>query len=496
MITHRPPHMSPQEPRAGVATGVDTNPTRAAELADDGCRVLILGDFGGRAAVRQPMAQRAILRLDRDGIDAAIQNTAPALRLLIDEDGGDESIEFRALDDFHPDRLLERVPTLTRLRKLRTTVESAPVSSAREEVPAQSGQNETLDGRSVLDRILESEEAPLRDTAPEATRPRVDDLSDFVRRAVQPHVAREIDPRQRAIVGQVDDVISATLRALLHHPEFQALEARWRAVDFFLRRCDRDGSDAVGLLDVSRDELALAASGGSAADRAALVQKISASDGGPAWSLVIAAYQFQPADAALLADLARIAEEMGAPWLSAADARLAGAPTFADAGDPDDWDETSVEGCDELRRERAAHFLGLSLPAFLVRLPYGADNSIESMRFEEFEPGAPAHDSLLWANPAFLCALIATAPVERGQAAPSHGTIGGLPLHLFTRAGTREAVPCAEALLSQRAAMHLLARGLTPLVSVRDGDAIRIPRLQSIAETPTPLPLRPTAGSR
>lgn len=481
--------MSPHESRADVEIDVDMNPTRrAAEVAAGGVHVLILGDFGGGAAVRTSLPERAIHRLDRDGIDAAIKHISPALRLSINEDAKSESIAFRALDDFTPDHLLAHVPTLMRLRELRTTAESGPVASVREDAPAQSN-------GSLLDRILERQDAPGEAAAP-GVAARVDDLSDFVRRAIRPHVAREIDPRQRARVAQVDDVIGATLRLLLHHPEFQALEARWRAVDFFLRRCDLDESDVVGLLDLSRDELALAVGDDSAVDHAALLQKLSAMGNGHAWTLVIAAYQFGPADTGLLTEVARVAEKMGAPWLAAADARFAGISTFADGADTDDWDETPVAGWDELRRARGARFLGLSLPAYLARLPYGVDNPIESLRFEELEPGAPAHDSLLWGNPAFLCALVAKTPVESGQAAPSQGTIGGLPLHLFTREGIREAHSCAEASLSERAALRLLANGLTPLVSLRDGDAIRIPRLQSIAAPPTPLSLRPAARTR
>jgi len=47
--------------------------------------------------------------------------------------------------------------------------------------------------------------------------------------------------------------------------------------------------------------------------------------------------------------------------------------------------------------------------------------------------------------------------------------------------------------LTERAVAHLLGRGLTPLVSQRDGDAVRIPRLQSIAEPAAPLPIQPAS---
>jgi type VI secretion system protein ImpC len=57
-----------------------------------------------------------------------------------------------------------------------------------------------------------------------------------------------------------------------------------------------------------------------------------------------------------------------------------------------------------------------------------------------------------------------------------------LPLHVYHTGVETVATPCAEAVLTERAAERLLERGLSPLLSVRDSDAVMLPRLQSIAE--------------
>ncbi|MEP6990741.1 MAG: type VI secretion system contractile sheath large subunit [bacterium] len=488
--------MTRDESRTHVEIAAETSPSRTdAERPDDTFRILILGDFGGGAAERRPVGQRAVQRIDRDGIDAAIDAIAPALLLSIDPDARAELIDFRELDDFHADRLLEHVPALARLRQLRVAVESRLATPARADAPASPEQAGSPTAGSLLDRILENQPALPAGAPPEPTPRGGDDLSDFVRRAVRPHLASEPDPPQRARVALVDAALAAALRALLHHPEFQALEAVWRAVDFFARRCDAGDSTAIGLLDLTRAELSLAAGGGGSTLRTALGDALSGGDGAPRWSLVIAAYQFEPADIGLLAHVAAVAAEMGVPWLAAADPRFAGTGTFVDGGDMDAWDASPAAGWNDLRHAPDSRYLCLALPRFLVRAPYGAENPIESMTFEEFPTAPPTHDSLLWANPAFLCALVASTPVERGGTAPSQGTVGGMPLHPVTTGGNTEALPCAEVVLSQRAAMHLLGRGLTPLMSQRNGDAVRIARLQSIADPPVPLPIRPATGS-
>jgi type VI secretion system protein ImpC len=481
--------MTAPDTRAQVEIGADTHARPdARELGDTTFRVLLLGDFSGASNERVPLERRVIGRVDRDGIDAEIARVAPSVAFSIDADAAPEVVSIRELDDFHPDRLLVRVPMLARLRALRTTAESAPVATSSGSASA-SGDVETSapDTRSLLDRMLEAEPPLPAASAPPPSGPSGDDLADFVRRAVRPHVAKEVDPRQRALVAQVDDVIAAALRVLLHDPAFQALEALWRATDLFVRRCDAGDSATIGLLDVTRTELE--ALGTSAAEGSALRTRLTAGDGGAPWSLVIAAYHFGPPDVDRLATIAGVAEAMNTPWITAADSRLVGASAFADNGDADDWTHAPVAGWDDLRRLPAARFLGAALPRFLVRLPYGADNPVESLSFDELPPGTQPHERFLWGNPAFLAGIVAATAVDRGAPAPTHGTIGGLPLHIEAASG--EALPCAETLLSQRTLLHILGRGLTPLASERDGDAVRIPRLQSIADPPEALPVRP-----
>jgi type VI secretion system protein ImpC len=57
------------------------------------------------------------------------------------------------------------------------------------------------------------------------------------------------------------------------------------------------------------------------------------------------------------------------------------------------------------------------------------------------------------------------------------------------------ATPCAEVVLTERAAERLLDAGLTPLLTVRDSDEVILPRLQSIARPLTRLMGRWTAAS-
>ena len=128
---------------------------------------------------------------------------------------------------------------------------------------------------------------------------------------------------------------------------------------------------------------------------------------------------------------------------------------------------------DELRAIPEASYLGLALPRFLLRLPYGARTSaIESFPFEEM-PGAPVHAHYLWGNPALAFLALLTA----GGGALN---LQGLPLHTYQHEGEWHMTPCAEVWMTEAQVLALIDLGLMPLVSFRDSDRVRLAGFRAI----------------
>jgi len=431
-------------------------------------RILILGDFSGRARpVDRTLSTRGV---DRDDLDDAIKSIRPELSLSLDASIALATMKFAELDDFHPDRLLDNVSLLVSLRELRDArlfvdrPRETPSTGARTDAAALS-----LGSGSLLDRIVEGEP----DAGGTAVRgvARQDELSDFLRRAIKPHLANEPTPEQRERTAKVDELTVATLRVLMHHPKFQALESLWRGVDMLTRRLDTDDHLQIHIADIAPSAL------GSL--RATSVA---------GWSLVVADVSLGVEDLGLIRHLAELASSTRTPWIAAARPELGGARSFGDGSDVDDWNKQPAAGWDEFRHSSHARWLCLTTPRILLRVPYGrASDPCTSLPFEEQDPDAPSHDSYLWGNGAFAAALLLGEAAANDDAPATQGTIFGLPLHVAKIDGEPTAVPCAEALISQRSMTHLLDRGLTPLVSERDGDSVRVPRLQSLAAPPAPL---------
>jgi type VI secretion system protein ImpC len=314
---------------------------------------------------------------------------------------------------------------------------------------------------------------------------------------VAPHVTSPAGPEQAGLEALVDAALAEQLRAVLHHPAVRALEAAWRAADLLVRRLETGPQLELYLLDVPREELAADLAGADDVRATATYRRLAepsgARPGGPPWAVLVGNYAFGPArqDVELLGRLGQLARQAGAPFLAAASSRVLGCASLGGAPEPDDWQAAADAGpWEALRASPEARYLGLALPRFLLRLPYGQrTRPAEQLAFEEMPAGAP-HEAYLWGNPAFACAYLLGEAFHRRGWAMRPGDLldlGGLPLHVYEEDGVSRAKPCAEVVLTDRAARALLDRGLMPLVSVRDGDTVHLAAFQSVAHPAQPL---------
>ncbi|WP_319585603.1 type VI secretion system contractile sheath domain-containing protein [uncultured Desulfobulbus sp.] len=482
-------------------------------------RLLVMGDFSGRASRGALRAAASLddlrpIQVDRDLIEELPAKLGAAISLTLAEGEAPLTLRFEELEDFHPDRLFDRVEIFQHLRQVRRELRSpatynaaaAEVSSWLKEASPQSKENApppaspvSAPSASLLDRVLEATPAVLRDTD---KRSAAGDAgwAQFLTTLVTPHLVAADNPQEEELVAAVDNMISALMRAILHHAAFQALEASWRGLHFLLSRLETNEQVQVFVLDLSKEELTAGLLPASDLSTTVLykvlVEKAVDTPGAGPWTTVIGDYDFtgNREDAEVLARLAKIFTRAGAPFLAGANAQLVGCDALAATPDPRDW-QPALKGKDQsawnaLRALPEAAFIGLVLPRFLLRLPYGeATDPIDRFSFEEME-GTPAHSSYLWGNPVFACAgLLGQAFSRNGwQFQPGEMLeVDRLPLHVFKEYGEVTTKPCAEVLLTQKAAEEILDQGMMPLLSFKEQNKIRLTRFQSIAKPLTRL---------
>jgi type VI secretion system protein ImpC len=472
-------------------------------------RIALLGDFAGRAnrgaiETGRALAGRRPVRVDRDDVDEVLARLSPELVLPVGATGEPSAVRFSELDDFHPDRLYDRLP---RFRALRDARERASVSAAAGEPGRQSGRasgsRAAAPGAGLLDQILGDVPPPpgaaaaVRSGTEPARMIPADPLTDFIRRAVAPHVVTERAPANPDLVAGVDQTIGAELRAVLHDPDFQAVEAAWRTVDFLVHRLETDDTLQIYLVDVAKPELAGDLAGNidpASSGSYRLFLESSTGPGAAPWTVLVGLYNFgaRADDIGLLERLAALARAVGAPFVAGADPQLVGCPSFGSAPDPDDWSRADLPEWEALRRSENAPYVGLAAPRFILRLPYGGRDGdpCEVPQFEELSSPA-AHEEYLWGNSAALCALLLGEAFTADRWALRPGLdVPGLPLHLIRAGGEITSKPCAEAVLSARAVERIVEHGVMAVQSQKDGDAVRLYRFQSVANPLTALPLR------
>lgn len=467
-------------------------------------RIAILGDFAGRAnrGERRPgeeLRSLGAIRVDRDSIDTAISGLRPRLRIpTTAPELPMLETEFHCMDDFHPDSLYDRLPFLQELRELRRLAEdpdhypadpaSAPPPERRESPADDARVRPGHQAGGLLDRIVAEQGSS--DLAPAVA----DDLHGFIQRVAAPHTVAATSARQSEALKWIDAAASEQLRELLRHGRFRALESLWRSVHFLVSRLETGESLQVHLVDITReeieDELERVANG-RASGLYRLLTDPAGTPGDVPWALLVGCYAFRPGQSELLARVAAVAREAGAPFLSRAAPELVGAVSFEGTPDPREWTVPEDPAWAALRRSDLAPWVALAAPRFLLRLPYGADSDpAEAVPLEEAEV-PPRHDDFLWGNPAVFCALLLARSFSRaGWEMRPELTLeeDRLPLHIAEGPEGAVAQPCAEALMTDRAASGLLDRGIIPLASFRDQDRVRVARFQSIAD--------PVAGLR
>ena len=406
-------------------------------------RILLAGDFSGRSWRGNPPGSFTPQRIGRDNFDDVLA----AMKVSLNIHGID--LSFREFEDFHPDRIYQSAAIFQNLDK--HLAPPAPPAPAR---AASAG--------SLLDQLVEEQdpepEAPvsLRDA---------EDLSSFIQRVTKGHLEPRPDPARQEVAAKREALATELLQGILHHPRMQAIEAAWRALFMLTSGLETDGDLQLYVLDITLPELV---------SEMGAVQQALRRKG--AWGLIAGNYTFAQTelDAQVLRRLAALASSLGSPFV--AEAQL---PR-----------EGTEQAWNALRHSPEACWIGLALPRFLLRLPYGKDTgSIESFPFEEMPRSE--HGSYLWGNPAFFCAyLLGKSFLEQGWGMSRlERRIDGLPMHVYREDGEPVAKPCAEILMTEKDATSLLDAGFMPVASLKHEPAAMIVRFQSIA-----LPLAPLAG--
>ncbi len=452
-------------------------------------RIAVFGDFTGRAArgvmeTGQSLRARRPIGLDIDTVEDVIESFATKLSLSIGKDGVAIDVRLNGLDDLHPEQLYDNVELFSALSSVR---QSLSVGSMADEARAKLkvwsetfGTTVRLPTRSSSNSVpanmkLTDFQALIGYTS-ELTKSETP-IDDIIARIVGPHIVKAPDAQAPEMEAAVDDALSSAMRLILHHPDFQSLEAQWRSIDFLARRIETDGNLEVVLYDVSAEELAFDIAAADDLSESGIFGLLSDAQknlaGKSGYSALIGLYTFEetPPHADLLSRIAQIAAHVDAPFFAAM------SPDYLDI--PKEKRHPLVtKAWDALRVMPEANYIGLLAPQFMLRLPYGAKSDpIASFKFEEFTEQVGL-SGILWANPAVLVAILLAETYHKNTKVMDLGSvmsIGDIPYHYLTdRNGDQVAMPCTKRNLTSASLHETLSRGFMPVEWVKGRNEIRL----------------------
>ncbi|RYX88623.1 MAG: type VI secretion system contractile sheath large subunit [Comamonadaceae bacterium] len=286
-----------------------------------------------------------------------------------------------------------------------------------------------------------------------------------------------------AIIAEIDQKLSAQINLILHQEEFQKVESAWRGLHHLVFHTETDEKLKIRFMDISKDEMrrTVRRHKGIAWDQSPVFKRIYEEEygqlGGEPYGCLVADYYFDhtPADVELLGAIAKISAASHAPFIAAAAPSLMGMESWQELANPRDLAKitSNLEHAPwtALRNTEDARYVGLAMPRFLARLPYGIkSNPVDAFDFEE-ETGGADHRKFVWNNAAYAMAvninrsfkLYGWCTMIRGV--ESGGTVDDLPCHTFPTDDGGVDMKCpTEIAVSDRREAELAKAGLIPLV--------------------------------
>jgi len=482
--------------------------TEATPIAEDlPFHILLLGDWSGRESHQTNSDSLNLhpIEIDRDNFDEVIKNLR--VRLDLDFQGNGESIlslSFTELEDFHPDKIFQQLPLFANLRDVRRRLlnkesynqaaqevcswlsveDNAEETEIKSQTVSQES-NQSSTGN-ILDQILSHSAenvSPSQNQNVEKS-----ELSAFIGKLIEPHLIKTDVAEQSELLMIIDEVISDLMRKILHHPHFQKLESAWRGLYLLVRKSETDVDLKLFLLDATKHELASNLKSVNDLSDSYFYNPLA--EASEPWAAICGNYTFglNVDDVAVLMRLAKLGKTANAPFISYIQPEMFGFNSFDISSGHEAWHfaEDSIEGklWNTLRSVSEADYLGLALPRFLARLPYGEKTDpTEMFYFEEFKE-AIKHEQYLWGNPTFICALLLAQSYRRFGWNMTQNLVldlDDLPVHLYQEDNETKTKPCAEIVMTQANSEKLLGQGLMPLISYRNDDRVRLGRIQSVA---------------
>jgi len=322
-----------------------------------------------------------------------------------------------------------------------------------------------------------------------------DDGYDVARKGVQAFIAEMLAPGRSAervdkalvdaMIAEVDQRLSSQVNEILHHPKVQALESAWRGLKFLIDRTDFRENIRVEMLNATKEDLLTDFEDAPETVKSGLYRLVYSNEygvhGGKPYGLICGNFDFGPGpqDVALLQKCAAVAAMSHAPFIANSSPEFFGETSFLKLPALKDL-KSLFEGPQyarwhSFRESEDARYVGLCMPRFLLRLPYGEKTiPVKSFNFNEEVIGQ--HESYLWGYASVALASRIADSFAKFRWCPNiigpqaGGAVDSLPLHQYEAMGEVQTKIPTEVMLTERREYELSEEGFIGMVFRKDAD--------------------------
>lgn len=292
-----------------------------------------------------------------------------------------------------------------------------------------------------------------------------------------------------AIIAQIDAKLSEQINQIIHHPDFQQLESAWRGLHHLVNNTETDETLKIRVMNISKKDLAktLGKFKGTAWDQSPIFKRLYEDEfgtpGGQPYGCLVGDYYFDhtPPDVELLSGIAQVASAAHAPFMAAAAPSILNMESWNELSNPRDltkiFQSAEYAPWRSFRESDDARYVGLAMPRFLSRLPYGSKtNPVSEFAFEEDTSGADS-SKYTWSNAAYAMAVNINRSFKaygwcaRIRGVESGGMVEGLPCHTFPTDDGGVDMKCpTEIAITDRREAELAKNGFMPLSHWKNTD--------------------------
>ncbi|MEO1310550.1 MAG: type VI secretion system contractile sheath large subunit [Pseudomonadota bacterium] len=303
----------------------------------------------------------------------------------------------------------------------------------------------------------------------------------------------------KAIIAEIDRTLSEQVNEIMHHEDFRQLEGAWRGLHHLVNNTETDEILKIRVFNVDKKALhkTLKKFKGTAWDQSPIYKKFCEYEyeqfGGEPFACIVGDYYFDhsPQDVELLGEISKVAAAAHAPFVAGAAPTVMQMDSWNELSNPRDlakiFSTPEYAAWKSLRESEDARYVGLAMPRFLARLPYGAKTDpVEEFAFEEDTEAADS-SKYVWANAAYAMATNITRAFKlygwcsRIRGVESGGDVTGLPVHAFPTDDGGVDMKCpTEIAISDRREQELANCGFMPIIHKKNTDFAAFLSAQSL----------------